>query len=260
MAFFQTLYSGSSGNCAVVRDESATLLVDMGKNCKTTLNALYTAGIPANDLDGILVTHEHSDHIAGLAVFLKHYPVPVFGSDRTLEYLYCNRLVPEHADLIPVAAGEEVMIKDLTFSGFRTSHDSVDCFGYRFAFSNGRSAAVATDLGCVDDSVMAAISGCDFVALESNYDEGMLKFGPYPLYLKRRIASPMGHLSNLDSAAAVSALAEAGAARFMLMHLSAENNAPEVALTTCFGILENNGVSCRVDVAPRSTVGEGVAV
>lgn len=261
MALFQTLYSGSSGNCTLIRDGSTALLVDMGKNCKTTLKALYDAGIAASDLDGILITHEHSDHIAGLNVFLKHYPVPLFGSDLTLEYLYNNALVPQHADLIGLKPDEEMMLKDVTFSGFRTSHDSVDCFGYRFLFSNGKKAAVATDLGCVTERVRESLADCDFVGIESNYDDGMLRFGKYPLYLKRRIASAMGHLSNFDCAETVTDLASHGTPRFMLMHLSQENNAPEVALTTCLGILENGGVpDCIVEVAPRHVLSDAVTI
>ena len=256
MASFQSLYSGSSGNSSLIRDGSTALLVDMGKNCKTTINALYDTGVSAAALSGIIITHEHSDHIAGLNVFLKHHPVPLFGPDKTLEYLYCNALVPENTDLIPVEQDEEIVVGDISFSGFRTNHDSVDCFGYRFFFSNGGQAAIATDLGSISDTVSDRLRDCDFVALESNYDEGMLKFGRYPLYLKQRIASSMGHLSNFDCAETLAEIAKTDT-RFMLMHLSAENNAPELALTTCLGILENfDKTGCRVDVAPRSRISD----
>ncbi len=261
MAYIQTLYSGSSGNCTLVRDGGTAVLVDMGKNCKQTLEALYTAGVSAADLSGILITHEHVDHVYGLNVFLKHYGVPVFGSGATLEYLYNHLLVPEHADLIPLEPKTEMMLGEMTFSGFRTSHDSADCFGYRFLFGNRKTAAVATDLGYVSDSVRESLSGCDFVGLESNYDEGMLRFGKYPLYLKQRIASRMGHLSNCDCSETIVGLASAGTAKFALMHLSNENNAPEIALTTCLGMLENGEVSqCNVKVAPRHSVGEAVEI
>ena len=260
MAMIQTLYSGSSGNCTLIKDSGTAFLIDMGKNCKSTLSALYVAGISAKDLSGILITHEHSDHIAGLGVFLKHYPVPLYGSAAVLEYLHNSGMVPD-CDFVEMEPCEEILLGNTGFSAFRTSHDSLDCFGYRFIFENGRSAAIATDLGCVGESVINELSGCDFVGLESNYDEMMLRDGRYPLYLKRRIASKLGHLSNKDCAGVFAELALGGTEKFMLMHLSAENNAPDIALTTCLGILENSGADgCRVEVAPRHGVGEAVEV
>ncbi|MCL2539135.1 MAG: MBL fold metallo-hydrolase, partial [Oscillospiraceae bacterium] len=252
-------YSGSSGNCTLIRDSGTALLIDMGKSCKATLSALYTAGVSAKDISGILVTHEHSDHIAGLGIFLKYYPVPLFGPEAVLEYLFDAGLIPD-CDLIEVEPGVEVMLGGLTFTPFRTSHDSLDCFGYRFLFENGRSAAIATDLGCMQADVMEQLSGCAFVGLESNYDRFMLRVGRYPPYLKRRIASDRGHLSNDDCAVAFAELALRGTEKFTLMHLSEENNAPDIALTACLGALENNGRECPVEVAPRHGVGMAIEV
>ncbi len=258
MAKFATLYSGSSGNSTLVRSGGTCLLVDMGCSCKRTLGALYELGCAARDLDGILVTHEHTDHVSGLLTFLKHYPTPVYGAARTLDYLRCRGLVPPAARLVPVECGVPVRVGEIVFSSFGTSHDSVDCVGYRFAVGE-RHIAVATDLGYVSDDVLAALRGCELVALESNYDEKRLQYGPYPPYLKNRIRSLTGHLSNADCASCAAQLAQEGMRTLVLMHLSQENNEPELAQVSCLSALENCGVSaqqCEVFVAPRHSVGK----
>ena len=259
MAIFTTLYSGSSGNCALVRDGDTTLLVDMGCSCKRTLGALYELGFAASDLSGILITHEHSDHVSGLMTFLKHYHVPVYGAPRTLEYLRAHDVVPDCAQLNDLTRGEPVSMGALSFRCFGTSHDSVDCLGYRFSLSTGSDIAVATDLGFVSEQVHDALRGCALVALESNYDEERLRNGPYPYYLKNRIRSNTGHLSNTDSANTAAQLVQEGAQRLVLMHLSKENNEPELAETCCRSACENAGISdsdVHVHVAPRYTIGD----
>lgn len=258
MAKFATLYSGSSGNSSLVRSGSTNLLVDMGCSCKRTLAALYELGCAASELSGILVTHEHSDHVSGLMTFLKHYSVPVFGAPQTLAYLRQHGVVPQTAQLEPIAYNETVQVGDIAFSCFGTSHDSVDCVGYRFVLGE-RRIAVATDLGYVSDEVLEALRGCELVALESNYDEQRLVRGPYPYYLKNRIRSRLGHLSNEDCACCAVRLAQEGTRTLVLMHLSQENNEPELALMSCLSALENGGVdpeSCEVCVAPRHCIGK----
>ncbi|MEG2676904.1 MAG: MBL fold metallo-hydrolase [Oscillospiraceae bacterium] len=259
MARFVTLYSGSSGNSTLVSDSGTSLLVDMGQSCKKTINALYEIGISASDLDGILVTHEHSDHVSGLMTFLKHYETPLYGSPKTLTYLKNHNLIPENAQTVELEYNAPANIGSIGFQCFGTSHDSVDCVGYRFEMSNGKQVAVATDLGFVSDEVLESLCGCELVGLESNYDENMLRNGEYPSYLKNRIRSVLGHLSNSDCALGAAQLAQKGTKRLVLMHLSSENNEPSMALTSCLGALENIGVdseSIRVTVAPRHRVGE----
>ena len=254
MAKLATLYSGSSGNSTLVCSESSRLLVDMGCSCKRTLGALYGLGVAASDIDAIFITHEHSDHVSGLLTFLSHYDVPVFGSKRTLAYLSERGIVPSRARLITLETAQPVSVGDISVECFKMSHDSAECVGYKFTFSSGESAAVATDLGYISDDVFSALCGCRTVGLESNYDENMLLTGKYPYYLKSRIHSHMGHLSNDECAAAAVELAKKGTRRFVLMHLSRENNEPEIALTNCLSALENYGIdeqTCTVSVAPR---------
>lgn len=229
MARFTTLYSGSSGNSALVEEDGRYLLVDMGRSCRMTINALKALELPLENLNGILVTHEHSDHVAGLAVFLKRYPVPVYGSTATLRYLAEHALVPAQTELVDID-GRTADIGGFSVQSFETSHDSVACRGYRITTPCNKVVSIATDLGYVSDEVMANLLLSDVVGLESNYDRGMLMAGPYPYYLKTRIASPNGHLSNDDCASTLVTLAQNGCRNFSLCHISKENNTPELAL------------------------------
>lgn len=229
MAHFTTLYSGSSGNCAVVEEDGRYLLVDMGKSCRTTAAALKSLGLSSRDLGGVLVTHEHSDHVGGLSVFLRHYPVPVYAGAATLDELAARALVPAETQLVAVD-GRSEDVAGFGVQSFATSHDSVGCCGYRITTPKGKTVAIATDLGYVSDEVMANLFLADVVALEANYDFQKLMTGPYPYYLKTRIASKRGHLCNDESAAALAKLAQAGCTRFALCHISQENNTPELAL------------------------------
>lgn len=241
MARFTSLYSGSSGNSALVRTQNSCLCIDIGKNCKTTLAALREAEVEPSALQGILVTHEHSDHIGGLRVFLKKYKVPVYASCKTLDYLAQFDLVPPNADLIALE-GKSDLVGDFEVASFATSHDAVDCHGFRITAPTGGVLAMATDLGTVTDSVYASLRRADLVVLEANYDAVRLRTGNYPYYLKTRIASPRGHLCNTDTGAALARLLQEGCERFALCHLSNENNTPELALGAVTNAFIANGM------------------
>ena len=254
MARFTTLYSGSSGNSALVEENGRYLLVDMGKSCRMTQNALKGLGLPLADLGGILVTHEHSDHVCGLKILTKRYGMPVFASPGTLEALVetgvlgCGCAFDEMPEEGLEAAGMWV-------EAFRTSHDSRESLGFRVLTPDDRRLAVATDMGYMSDTVRCALSGCDLVQIESNHDVRMLENGPYPYYLKRRILADTGHLSNEVCAATLPGLAESGVTRFYLAHLSKDNNTPEVAYITSQAALTEAGMKEGQDyvlrVAPR---------
>ena len=246
MAFFTSLYSGSSGNCSVVRCEGKYLLIDMGKSCRTTLNALKEMGLAVADMQGILVTNEHSDHIQGLRVFLKHYNVPVYGCSATLDNLLDMELVPPAAELIAIE-GRPEEIGGFVVEAFPTSHD-VPCCGYRIRAAQGHTMALATDLGVLTPVVEEHLSGCGLVALEANYDAFSLHGGPYPYYLKVRISSDRGHLDNRACAAAILDLIQDGCKKFALCHLSQANNSPELALTTVYNVLLAAGIQPGRDV------------
>ncbi len=230
MAFFTSLYSGSSGNSSVVRCGEEYLLIDMGKSCRATVNALKSLGLTIADMQGILVTHEHSDHIQGLNVFLKHYNVPVYGGAATLDNLDGLGVTPPGAELIAIE-GRTEQIGGFTVKAFPTSHD-VPCCGYRIQAADGSVMTIATDLGTLTPVVHEALSGVNLVALEANYDLNCLRMGPYPYHLKRRLESNRGHLDNAECAAKILELIQDGCEKFALCHLSRENNTPDLALAT----------------------------
>ena len=168
MAYFTTLYSGSSGNCALVRSGQQYLLIDMGKSCRITVNALKELGLALSDLEGILVTHEHSDHIKGLQVFLKNHPVPLYAGADTLDALDAMGVLPAGLETQAVE-GRTLDVGGFEVTAFPTSHD-VPCCGYRIHTPDGRVMAIATDLGQLTTPVHQNLSGADLVALEANYD------------------------------------------------------------------------------------------
>lgn len=256
MAEFTSLYSGSSGNCSVIRCGAKYLLVDVGKGVRVTTAGLKSLGLTIADCDGVLITHEHSDHVKGLETFLKKYPLPVYGAADTLDMLDANRIVPAGVDLITLGSREED-IGSFGVQMFPTSHD-VPCVGYRVHTPDGKTMAIATDLGVLTPAVHEALSGCDLVALESNYDLHMLRTGGYPYYLRSRIESHRGHLSNDECAAKVLELVQEGCKKFALCHLSQENNTPYTALQTVYNTLGAAGVvpepDCVVQTQRRSEV------
>lgn len=224
MAKFTTLYSGSSGNSAIVEEDGAYIMVDIGKSARSTAAALNSLGLTREGLRGICITHEHSDHISGLRVFTKSINVPVLSGQYTLAYLQdhghvnANPLVP--ANDVPLEIG------GFEIRAFPTSHDAVDCCGFHITTPKGRTLAIATDLGIITPEVFTAMDGANMVAIEANYDQQMLTSGPYPYYLKKRIASQKGHLNNIETAHTVASLIERGGTKFAFCHMSESNNLP----------------------------------
>ncbi len=257
MAEFTTLYSGSSGNCTMVREDGKYLLIDMGKSNTKTKKDILSMGLSTEDLVGVLVTHEHVDHIMGLRIFLKYNDVPVYASAKTLEYLLKKELVPHKAKLCEVGQNQ-IDVGGFGVNAFKTQHDSVDCHGFRVTTPAGKTAALATDLGCMTQQVFDSLCGANVVSLESNYDYDMLMSGPYPYYLKSRINSQNGHLCNDDCADTIVKLMQKGCEKFVLCHISRENNTPERALSTLkLSLLSSGarpGADCTVQAAKRQEV------
>ena len=217
---------------------------------------LKALGLAVSDCDGILVTHEHSDHVKGLSTFLKKNPLPVYGAADTLDFLDANGIVPPSCELNTLE-GREEDVGAFGVQSFPTSHD-VPCVGYRIHTPDGKTMTIATDLGVLTPPVHEALAGCDLVALESNYDLHRLRSGPYPYYLRSRIESARGHLSNDECAAKLLELIQEGCKRFALCHLSQENNTPALALQTVFNTLGAAGVvpdkDCIVQAQRRNEV------
>ena len=234
-----SLYSGSTGNCFVISAPCGTLLIDAGKNAKRLHAALAEVGIDADSIGAILVTHEHTDHISALPVFLKKHPIPVHIANgsayKLLPHPSVEPLLHTHSPIF------EECICGMRVVSFPTPHDSRASVGYRIEIpcEDGTVYRIgyATDIGYVTPEIEEALTGCNAVILESNHDYDMLMTGPYPYDLKMRIASRRGHLSNPDSAALAARLCAAGTKKLMLAHLSQENNAPDIALGECIGAL-----------------------
>lgn len=223
MARFCSLYSGSSGNCTYIGSGASGVLIDAGVSAKRICEALTQRNIDIGTIKAIFVTHEHSDHIKGLAVLSKKINVPIIASADTLDAVSKAVNLPANAKLNEIDKSG-IQIGDITACRFATRHDCKGSSGYYFIMPNGQKMSVCTDLGIVTDEVRNAVSGSDLILLESNHDLKMLKNGPYPPLLKMRIMSDDGHLSNGACDSELPGLLESGTTRFVLGHISRENN------------------------------------
>ena len=252
-----TLASGSSGNCLLVRGGGSQVLVDAGISCRRIVGALRELGVDPRALDGVLITHEHSDHIAGLVTLTKQYRLPVYAS-RGTGWELCRRIAFLEDLLRPFEPGEKFRAGELEAVSFPTSHDAAQSVGYVLSHGEKR-AAVATDLGYVTPEVERAVRGADLLVCEANHDVEWLKAGPYPYPLKARILGDRGHLSNEAGAELAWTAVEGGARTVVLAHLSHENNTPRRALDVVGGVLSRRGAAVGRDVileaAPRSETG-----
>lgn len=203
------------------------VLIDAGISARRIRQSLCAAGLDIQELDGVLITHEHSDHVSGLRTLLKSTELMIYAPHTVAARL--SGALPEAVDRLRVIPTlSPVRVGALRVTAFHTPHDTDESVGYRV---EGRGTfALATDMGHVTDEVLAGLSGADAALIESNHDLDMLLNGPYPIYLKRRILSDRGHLSNADCALLARKLAEAGTLTIILGHLSRENNRPELAL------------------------------
>lgn len=225
MARIYPLFSSSKGNATFIGNQNGGILIDAGVSCKRLCDALRLNDISPEAVQGIFITHTHSDHIAGLKVFTKKYNIPVYAQQTNLEIL-CSGDKINSACKVEAIDGVEIAVGDHKIKAFTTFHDTPASCGYQITTPDDKQVCVCTDLGIVTDEVKASLAGSDLVLLESNYDEAMLKNGAYPYDLKKRIASDHGHLSNADCGKQLGDLMENGTCKFILGHLSQENNTP----------------------------------
>ncbi len=242
MMRYCSLFSSSSGNCTYIATKDGGVLVDAGVSAKRIQQALDERDIDPCTIRAVLVTHEHTDHVAGLRVLCKRFGWPVLASEGTLDALAQNGTVDEGQRLYALYSSKAVDIGGLHVTPFATPHDSSASFGYRFDAEDGRSAAVATDMGYMLPEVLEQLRGCQLIHIESNHDIAMLRNGPYPYPLKKRILSDLGHLSNDACAAVLPDLVRAGATRMALAHLSQHNNTPQLAQRTACDALATQAV------------------
>ena len=253
MVQFCPLFSGSSGNAAYISTPSGAILIDAGCSARSILNALSSIGAPQEKIAAILLTHDHSDHIKGLRVLQKRLGVPVYGSKETLQAITVSGNIEAAAKLCVLDGTAEIGGMEVT--PFDTPHDVAHSIGFRID-TGERTIGYATDLGQITDAIWQGLLGCDLVMLEANYDDSLLAVSSYPYFLKQRIRSDHGHLSNADSARCITDLALRGTARFVIGQLSKENNMPAIAAQAVRSQLDSQslveGVDYTLTVARRS--------
>ena len=242
MMRYCSLFSGSSGNCTYIAVKDGGMLVDTGVSAKRIEQALRERDIDPRSIRAVLVTHEHTDHVAGLRVLCKRYGWPVLASVGTLDALAQSERGTAQQRLYAISADEPFCIGDMKITPFATPHDSSQSLGFRIDTAD-RSMAVATDMGYMMPEVKACLRGCQLLHIESNHDPVMLRNGPYPYPIKMRILSDLGHLSNDACAAVLPELVQSGATRIALAHISQENNTPQLAECTARGRLASQGIT-----------------
>lgn len=221
------LGSGSKGNSVLVDNGRNKLLIDCGITMPVMTKKLREVGLSLCDLDGILITHEHEDHVRALPFISQE--VPIYAHENTMDFISQRHYIPIKHRMSFDSLDFSIGSFDIT--GFRVSHDAVYPLGYSISDCDGK-VTYATDMGYYSNEFLRLAKGSNIVVIESNHDVDMLMKGRYPAFLKRRIIGEKGHLSNKACAEAVANLAESGTGRFVLAHLSEENNVPELAYWT----------------------------
>lgn len=250
--------SGSTGNAALISCGNTHILLDAGISAKRISTGLRTLGIKPSDLAAILITHEHSDHVAGLPVFTKKAGVPIYATGPTCQAWYRKNRCDEVKSLMQEReAGAGFQIGSLWVESFPTPHDAAGSVGYSLCGDDGR-IVLATDLGHITEEVRQAVKGCDLLVCETNHDVGLVKSGLYPYHLKKRILGDRGHLSNEAGAELAAWAVESGAKTVVLAHLSQQNNTPALAREAVGLYLMSMGCDperdIRLAVAPRDTL------
>lgn len=229
-----SIASGSSGNCIYVGGDNTHILVDVGISCKRIEEGLKKAGVSGKDITGVLITHEHNDHIQGLGVLARKYNIPMYATKGTIDGILHHGRYLGDFDLglfREISIDEDVQIGDLDVHPFHISHDANDPCGYRITCED-KKLAIATDMGTFDAYTIEQLQGLDAILLEANHDVRMLQVGPYPYALKQRVLSDYGHLSNENSGLLLNKILHKGLKHIMLGHLSRDNNMPEIAYET----------------------------
>jgi phosphoribosyl 1,2-cyclic phosphodiesterase len=258
---FCSFSSGSSGNCYLIKSEGAAILLDAGISGKRVWEGLKHTNTDPETLRALLITHEHTDHIGGLAAVMKKgLGLKAYANKRTWQAIgpAANAIAEER--IRHFVTGDCFTVDDISVKTFAVSHDAAEPVGYTLR-CRGRQISVVTDTGRVDDEILEEIRDANLLVLESNHDEDMLKYGRYPHFLKKRVLGDAGHLSNIAAGDVILNLLAYGPEkrRVLLAHLSRENNFPEMAIQTIKNILEEHGYHTGADVyleiVPRSEIG-----
>ncbi|MEI3395613.1 MAG: MBL fold metallo-hydrolase [Clostridia bacterium] len=259
---FCSLYSGSSGNSLFVESENTKLLIDAGVSSKKIENALNSLEIAPESIDGILITHEHSDHVQGLGTFAKKFNLPVFVNQKTLDAMPKQKEKISEKNINIFKIEEKFEIGDLKIKPFSIPHDAANPCGFNI-FKDNKKISIATDIGHMTRGILKNLEDSIFIMLESNYDPDVLMYSKYPYPLKSRIAGPNGHLSNELAGKTISHLLNSGLQQAILGHLSKQSNFPELAYKTVVDELMSTNYdenSLKLSVASRDMPGNIVKI
>ena len=246
---FCSLYSGSSGNSLYVESDNTKILIDAGESAKKITEALSSINVDPEEIDAILVTHEHSDHVKGLGTFSKKYNIPVYANRQTWEAMPEQEAKISNENIKYFNPSENMEINDLKIYPFKIPHDATNPCGFNICTSN-KKISIATDIGHMTSEIIHKLEDSSFILLESNYDPNILKYSKYPYLLKERIAGP-----NSDAGKTISYLLKSGLNKVMLGHLSKENNFPELAYKTVVEeLMENNYDENNINISVASRV------
>jgi len=239
--FFQMLASGSKGNSILVCSEKTRVLVDAGTTCKELVSRLEKTPVRPKNLDAVLITHEHNDHVGAAGTLSRKFNLPVYMTRGTLENLPPN--VGRCAAVTVFATGTRFEIGDLLVHPFSTSHDAGEPAGFIIE-NNGIRLGICTDLGIATNLVKVRLQGCHGLILEANHDVGKLLDGPYPWFLKQRIRSAHGHLSNEEACDLLEAVHHSDLRHVTLAHLSETNNHPDLVIECCLKLRRSPHWEC----------------
>jgi len=248
-----SLYSGSTGNSFFVQTENTKLLIDAGVSCKKIETALNSLGISPKDIDAVLITHEHIDHTKSIGMLSKKYNIPIFANKETWNSIKSSNTAMAGKEINYFLNKNEFNIKDLKIIPFSTPHDAANPCGFNI-FKDNKKISIATDLGHMSPEIINHLENSSLLMLEANYDSNVLKYSSYPYSLKKRIAGPNGHLENCITGKTIAHLTKTGLENALLIHLSKENNFPELAYQTVVEELEKQKISknaLNLNVAPR---------
>lgn len=245
MLKFCSLYSGSSGNSSFIQSENINILVDAGVSGKKIVDALASINIGIENISAILVTHEHSDHTQSIATLSKKYNIPVYANKKTWEAMQDKKEKMSKENICYFNNNKPFSLNDVTIFPFDIPHDAANPCGFTISDFNSK-ISIATDIGHMTTSIIDNIKNSNFLLLEANYEPDVLKCSSYPFHLKERIASPIGHLSNIEAGKTINYLADFGVKNIMLGHLSNENNFPELAYKSVCEQIENKSLNLSV--------------
>ncbi len=252
---FCSLYSGSSGNSLFIETKNTKLLVDAGVSSKKIETALNDINVDPKSLDGILITHEHTDHVQGLGTLSKKFDLPVFVNQETLDAMPKQRDKISDKNIKTFKVSDKFEIGDLKIKPFSIPHDAANPCGFNI-WKDNKKISIATDIGHMTNPILKSLEESLFIMLEANYDPEILRCSSYPFTLKSRIAGPIGHLPNEMAGKTISHLLKYGLKNAMLGHLSKESNFPELAYQTVVDELISNNYNentINLSVASRDT-------